>query len=200
MNVTEENKLKALLIYQDYKEILKKKMEDNPDKDYETLGLVSSICGGLEHLGVIGREQARKELSEIYGKKIFIEIFDNFYNLGKKHPLDPSTDFKTLNRYTGRPPLNECKYFKLGATVMTRGISEAIEETPGFKNEVFGAFARYIKCDWGEMSKDDKDMSDSAVKNNDDRIFAAYDTSKGKIYIITEYDRSATTILFEDEY
>ena len=43
-------------------------------------------------------------------------------------------------------------------------------------------------------------MNDEAVRSGNNRILASYETSKGKIYIITEYDRSATTILFADEY
>lgn len=48
----------------------------------------------------------------------------------------------------------------------------------------------------GDIPHEDKKMNDSAVKNNDDRIVARYND----IYIITEWDRSATTILFIDEY
>ena len=43
-------------------------------------------------------------------------------------------------------------------------------------------------------------MNDDATKNGDDRIFARYNNEEGDIYIITEYDRSATTILFTYEY
>ena len=48
-----------------------------------------------------------------------------------------------------------------------------------------------------------KDQNDNAVKNGDDRILAAYKNSgpkAWKIWIITEWDRSYTTILFPDEY
>ena len=33
-----------------------------------------------------------------------------------------------------------------------------------------------------------------------DRLFSSYETDIGKIYIITEYDRSVTTILLPEEY
>jgi hypothetical protein len=45
----------------------------------------------------------------------------------------------------------------------------------------------------------DKELNDLAVKTGE-RILEAYETSKGKIWIITEWDRSATTILFPNEY
>lgn len=89
--------------------------------------------------------------------------------------------------------------FKLGQTVMTQGIASAMKSEV-FAKEVHKAFARYIGCDWGDLEKEDSEMNDSAVQNNDDRILAKYETSEGAIYIITEWDRSVTTILFTDEY
>ena len=83
---------------------------------------------------------------------------------------------------------------------MTRGIKAATDETPLYTREILTALDRYRKGDWGEMSEDDKAANDSAVLLGDDRVFAAYETSKGKVYIITEYDRSATTVLFAHEY
>jgi hypothetical protein len=43
-------------------------------------------------------------------------------------------------------------------------------------------------------------MNDQAVKNGDDRIMGVYPTDEGDIWIITEWDRSVTTILFPSEY
>ena len=90
--------------------------------------------------------------------------------------------------------------FKLGRQVATRGIVEAISESEAFSEEVGKAFRKYISCDWGDMCAEDKDLNENAVKYGNRRIFAAYKTSKGKIYIITEWDRSYTTILFANEY
>lgn len=89
---------------------------------------------------------------------------------------------------------------KLGQTVMTRGIASEIERNSEFAKEITQAFSKYLKCDWGDLCADDKQLNDEALKNNDDRILAAYNTSEGKVYIITEWDRSVTTILFADEY
>lgn len=90
--------------------------------------------------------------------------------------------------------------FKLGQTVMTRGINDTIAESSDFAKEITTAFERYINCDWGEMCQEDLEMNNAAVENGNDRILAAYETSQGKIYIITEWGRSATTILFANEY
>ncbi len=90
--------------------------------------------------------------------------------------------------------------FKLGETVMTRGIGEAMEHDNNFRGEVLKSFERYVSGDWGDLGDDDKKMNDEAVTNNDDRILAKYKTSTKPIYIITEWDRSYTTIMFCDEY
>ena len=89
--------------------------------------------------------------------------------------------------------------FELGYQVMTRRISDTISENVQFAKDVVKAMTQYQQCDWGILCEEDKESNDVAVKEGD-RILAAYDTCQGKIWIITEWDRSATTILFPDEY
>jgi len=86
--------------------------------------------------------------------------------------------------------------FELGQLVATRGINARLLENLDFATFLWESFARYKRCDWGDIPHEDKRMNDSAVKNNDDRIVARYND----IYIITEWDRSSTTILFTHEY
>lgn len=88
---------------------------------------------------------------------------------------------------------------KQGTVVMTRGISDAIENNFKFFNEVMIAFNRYVNNDWGNLCEEDKAINKYALTHNA-RILARYETSEGPIYIITEWDRSVTTILFVDEY
>ncbi len=88
----------------------------------------------------------------------------------------------------------------LGKLVMTRGINNCIADDGNFAKEVLKALSRYKNHDWGKLCEEDKQMNDEAIKNGNDRVLAAYETSQGKIYIITEYDRSYTTILFSHEY
>jgi hypothetical protein len=54
----------------------------------------------------------------------------------------------------------------------------------------------------GDLCKGDKEANDEAlIEGQEDRILSAYHGSNGtKFYIITEYDRSATTILLPEEY
>lgn len=85
---------------------------------------------------------------------------------------------------------------KTGQWVMTRGIVAKIEEDREFSKFVFDSIRKYINQDWGDTCEEDSKLNDSAVKNGDDRIVAKYDN----IFIITEWDRSMTTILFTEEY
>lgn len=94
--------------------------------------------------------------------------------------------------------------FNLGRTVQTSGVAGESQRHPAFACAVLESFERHRTGDWGDLGKEDKALNDSAVQNGDDRILSAYilPTSNGpkKVYIITEWDRSVTTILFADEY
>lgn len=58
---------------------------------------------------------------------------------------------------------------------------------------------RHLSGDWGDLSSEDKAENDFSLERNL-RIFSAYNTSHGRLWIITEADRSATTFLLPDEY
>lgn len=95
----------------------------------------------------------------------------------------------------------EIREFKLGKVVVTKRIDNRMKEDPKFERFVQLSLGRYARHDWGDTDKEDKQANDDAVKN-DERILAAYifRPGKEKIWIITEWDRSVTTILFPDEY
>lgn len=93
--------------------------------------------------------------------------------------------------------------FLLGQLVSTRGVADKIAEDKDFAEFVNKSLTRYTSADWGEMDASDIMQNDEALKNGDNRLFAAYTTDAHpdwKIWIITEWDHSATTVLFPDEY
>lgn len=93
------------------------------------------------------------------------------------------------------------KIGQMGQVVMTRGLYAASSKSKEVDSQIREAFRRYLQRDWGELDAEDKLMNNHAVESpGSDRILAKYTTSAGPIYIITEYDRSATTLLFTDEY
>ena len=91
--------------------------------------------------------------------------------------------------------------FQLGKLVVTRAVADRMQADKTFKKFVYSSLRRYIDCDWGPMDDSDKELNDNAVKTGESRILAAYvyqtDTT---IWIITEWDRSVTTILFPSDY
>ena len=89
--------------------------------------------------------------------------------------------------------------FEIGNLVMTRTVAVDCSENEIFSKEVFESLERYCSCDWGEMCEEDIETNNEALVNGE-RLLGAYETSQGKIYIITEWDRSCTTILFTEEY
>lgn len=99
--------------------------------------------------------------------------------------------------------MNKKYGFPMGRVVMTRGIADAMADEIEFARHVTTSLARYRAEDWGEMNAEDKKENDAAVAGDFNRIFAAYTNEarpEWKIWIITEADRSYTTILFPSEY
>ena len=90
--------------------------------------------------------------------------------------------------------------FSLGQVVMTQGVNNLIEMNGEFAKFVAKSFVRHCNGDWGDLCEEDKEMNDSGLKYGNDRLFSRYENGEWCIYIITEWDRSATTILFPNEY
>lgn len=81
----------------------------------------------------------------------------------------------------------------------TNEVSKKLENII-FAKQINDALGCYYNHDWGILDDVDKEMNDIAVKSGKERVLAAYTTIYGEIYIITEADRSVTTILFAREY
>ena len=92
-------------------------------------------------------------------------------------------------------PANK-QLFPLGQVVSTLGALGLMKD-----NEINGPelLRRHCTGDWGELSEDDKQENELSLKEGF-RILSSYDTVGGKIWIITEADRSATTFLLPSEY
>lgn len=89
----------------------------------------------------------------------------------------------------------------MGRIVTTRGVSEDMRDDPAFDRLVSDSLRRHSRGDWGDLHGGDRKQNDQALKNGDDRLFSVYNGgSEGKIWIITEEDRSVTTVLYPSEY
>jgi hypothetical protein len=88
--------------------------------------------------------------------------------------------------------------FTLGQTFITPGAEEALMIAGQTAIEFL---RRHMSCDWGsELSDEDIQENEVSLKEGF-RLLSAYRTGKGqKLWIITEADRSATTVLLPSEY
>ena len=87
--------------------------------------------------------------------------------------------------------------FSLGQIVATPGALKALTEAEQMPLEFL---ARHITGDWGDVCKDDWNRNDEALID-ETRLLSAYRTRLGtKLWIITEWDRSVTTLLLPEEY
>ena len=87
--------------------------------------------------------------------------------------------------------------FSLGRVVATPGALHALEEAG---QEAVDFLDRHTCGNWGVVPEEDWGLNDDAVLHGR-RILSSYRLVSGeKVWIITEADRSATTLLLPDEY
>jgi hypothetical protein len=66
--------------------------------------------------------------------------------------------------------------------------------------EVSRAISRHSRSDWGDVVEEDRQANEEAVRLGY-RLLSSYRDTKGvKFWIITEADRSATTVLLPEDY
>lgn len=85
--------------------------------------------------------------------------------------------------------------FQLGQVVATRAAIDTLDSV-----DMAMALARHAMGDWGEVDPEDRGANDAALKHGD-RLLSVYRDSRGTTFwIITEHDRSVTTILLPEDY
>jgi len=86
------------------------------------------------------------------------------------------------------------KMFELGEVVITQNILKTVDIIT-----THSALERHRNGDWGELSDEDKAANQYALENGG-QIFSSHQSEAGiKFWIITEADRSSTTILLPEE-
>ena len=84
---------------------------------------------------------------------------------------------------------------ELGQLLITPAAHEALSPT-----DVRAALDRHARGDWGDVTGDDGEANDEALEN-EGRLFSVYHNLAGlKFWVITESDRSATTVMLPDDY
>ncbi|WP_458737152.1 DUF6094 domain-containing protein [Pseudomonas chlororaphis] len=97
-----------------------------------------------------------------------------------------------------RPHLTE-PMFPSGRLVCTNAVHHLVENG---SLDLTPYVRRHLAGDWGELCDEDKQANQQALKCGD-RLFSAYDISAGdetRLWIITEADRSVTTVLLPEDY
>ena len=84
----------------------------------------------------------------------------------------------------------------LGRVLATPGALEVLGKDPG---QPFDYLARHATGDWGDLCAFDRRQNGVALREGN-RVLSSYETPAGRLWIITEADRSATTILLPEEY
>ena len=88
--------------------------------------------------------------------------------------------------------------FPLGRIMITPGALEAIMESPSESSAHL--LGRHVRGDWGTVPPEDAKENEFSLTRHL-RLMSAYTLSTGvKIWIITEADRSATTVLLPEDY
>ena len=90
-----------------------------------------------------------------------------------------------------QPPV---KLVPLGRTVATPAVLDAV---PFLEIQI--ALDRHRRHDWGDVCEKDRKRNDQALKTGE-RLLSVYKSGDMKFWIITEWDRSVTTVLLPSDY
>lgn len=104
-----------------------------------------------------------------------------------------SSGFMSLSDYEEKPKIN--LPLTLGRIVITANAKNTLSDS-----DVAAAIARHRSGDWGDLCEEDREVNEDALENNE-RILSVYHSEKGKkFWVITEADRSCTTVLLPEDY
>jgi hypothetical protein len=81
-----------------------------------------------------------------------------------------------------------------GQMVVTPGVLDTFDQ-----HDLMGCIVRHLCGDWGDIGKEDADSNTHALFAGN-RLLSAYLIDGEKLWIITEADRSSTTLLLPSEY
>jgi hypothetical protein len=84
--------------------------------------------------------------------------------------------------------------FQPGTVVVTMGARQIATD-----EQLANLVRRHLSGDWGEVDWEDAKANDDAVKWSE-RILSSYRVNGEKLWVLTEADRSATTVMTPDEY
>lgn len=166
-----------------------------------------SILEAVKEISTTGLVKAEMEEADVCNILITEAVkkmnFQDFKEIAKYFIYKKSLKFKKMS----------VSKFNTGQIVSTKGVSEMCEAHEKMNRFIADSMKRHIQGDWGDLDQEDKDANDEAlscpldkIKDWGDRILSAYNFEQlpgirdTKIYILTEGDRSVTTIYFPSEH
>jgi hypothetical protein len=85
--------------------------------------------------------------------------------------------------------------FSLGSLVATSNAMSML-----LPEDIRSALRRHANGDWGDLDTEDRLANEQALLQGE-RLFSAYNSATGvRFYVITEWDRSVTTVLLPEDY
>jgi hypothetical protein len=109
----------------------------------------------------------------------------------KKQKAKPTKGVIPMQQLSKQPA------FELGQIVATPGALAALKKAGQQPGEFL---TRHVNREWGDLDEDDRKENEYSLEHGF-RLLSAYRTNAGdRLWIITESDRSATTILLPEEY
>jgi hypothetical protein len=84
--------------------------------------------------------------------------------------------------------------FPLGQVVITANAQATLDPA-----DVQQGLSRHASGDWGDIPPEDVELNQSGLKHGE-RLFSAYGVGGNRFWIITERDRSVTTVLMPQDY
>lgn len=148
------------------------------------------IKGRIVKENTINKEDNMNSKGETIGETIY-ETRSNkmIFNL-----LTPQ-GFLSLSDYEEEKPAKSNLPLPLGRTVITTNAQNVLTDS-----DIANALNRHQSGDWGELCEEDKQVNEDALKDGE-RIMSVYKSSVGKkFWVITESDRSCTTVLMPEDY
>lgn len=85
--------------------------------------------------------------------------------------------------------------FALGKLYVTKNALSTLKTI-----DMIGALSRFSRGDWGDVDKEDWEANEQALKHGGRLMGVYHDRHGTKFWIITEADRSLTTILLPEDY
>lgn len=142
-------------------------------------------------------ESAPEQEQHLPSHQVVLRAYDRAWNAWQTEPSPRTfavleTGIEALYHELAKPGK-----FALGQVLMTVGASEAMLQAQHVPPEFL---LRHVHGDWGELCAEDRLENERSLRLGN-RLLSSYHTrQEDKLWVITEWDRSATTLLLPEEY